>query len=326
MAFDIDQLSKKIGRREATKLGAVGAAAVFGAIPIIGRAQDEERKRRPGRKPGGSSTGLTTRPPRKPEFENAPEAPPTGDGERMSYGQYVTAGTYTWLAAPYRADGSWMGGSGCIGGRRKFVTAAHVVAYETQAIRIVAGHPNREYARTNIFQANAVSVAVHPSYNLSTQCGPDIAVVTIDRDFPGNLIDLWLPLRNDHQFVQVGKRVKLGGWGMEEDDGFDDWAKWANMEVKVQPSGHVQGVCSYPQNFEMKGVNQWEYGCQGDSGGPVWRTDPATGYDLLVGVLSMGSAGGTGCGDYGHSNHAVRTTQGSVWDFLVGQGVSKYPI
>jgi len=269
MSFNIDELSRKMSRRGATKLGALGAAAAFGAIPLVGKAQDEERKRRPGKDEGGES--------------------------RVYRGTDIPDGKYPWLMAQVGRSGStFTRSAGCTAtyiGSKKVLTAAHCVRLETPA-GLGYASSDTDLAETPTF-TGVSTIAVHPLYPTDGSHNPkyDVAVVTLEST-PFPLISpIPLIAENRQDLYPAGTTVRIMGWGHFDGSGpaTDEYVQAREAKIVLysdQACKDAHGG-NFPVNYLMCGMGTNKEGARsGDSGGPAVLPRGADSTLYQIGVCS----------------------------------------
>ena len=291
MSFDIEKLSQPADRRKV--LGFAAALAAFGAVPIVGRAQDDEaaeggKRRRPGRKPGEGDGGVDAK-----VYQPISDVPNVDAWKHVVYIEEAGRGII---------------GSGTLVQSRQVLTANHVVSGIPAAnIRVRAGHPDQTLAPTVM---TPISKVQHPD-------GDDVSRLLFGSDFPSTYPRIPIPPRGSYgdHYYQDGDQLYVAGWGStaahptltipnvaKYTDAYVETAlTWGTRQFRAVP--HSSYPASQPCQFDS-GAGGWSY-----------RSDGAR---ILIGILLFGSA----CGQTsGVDNSFAKLNTPRTYDWLSSLGV-----
>lgn len=169
------------------------------------------------------------------------------------------------------------------------LTAAHCVKdkkHKLEVLTVVLGSYDHNIDDEQRVTVEAIEMVSHGRYSGLIRSEFDIALVRIPEQELTEYIDLALVPLSRPKFKNNDMAI-AAGWGKVNDTRRSYKLRWGNVKLDAQKDcGDVMGNCDSYIFAKTANVSE---PCKGDSGGPVFWTDPSTGRQLAIGLLSYGA-------------------------------------
>lgn len=162
---------------------------------------------------------------------------------------------------------------------RRALTATHCYD-EDETYTVTAGSANKNHYFSN--NINVTKFITHPDYNNET-FNADIAVLWLERDLVFGPTVRPIRLPNKDEFIEIGTKVKVAGWGETSDGNLSRKLKMIELIIIDNEECDDFFLDVYNNMLCAGSLECIQDTMSGDSGGPL-----IMGADIQIGVVSWG--------------------------------------
>ena len=164
-----------------------------------------------------------------------------------------------------------------------FFAAAHCVG--TIKIADIGRYDMDDNAGVASYNIPDANILIHKEWN-NVDLSYDVALVKLPKPHPNAEV---IELNTETDTPYKGSILTAIGWGRTEEDGKGSKIMQEAQLTYVEPASCLKKFGGhYIDDTMLCAFEQGKDSCQGDSGGPLVTMDPATGDEILVGVVSWG--------------------------------------